>query len=53
MNEFFRTKMGHIFFEGTLPNLVEQLRRLNNILERALVVAEKILEAQAQDEPKP
>lgn len=53
MNEFFRTKMGHIFFEGTLPNLVEQLRRLNNLLERALVLAEKYVDAQTKTEPKP
>ena len=43
MNDFFRTKMGQVFFEGTLPALVEQLKRLNNILERALLLAEEAL----------
>jgi hypothetical protein len=53
MNEFFRTRMGQTFFEGTMPNLVEQLKRLNNLLERALTIAEKLLEAQTKTEPKP
>ena len=48
MNDFFRTKMGQVFFEGTLPGLVEQLKRLNNILERALLLAEKALEKNGQ-----
>jgi len=43
MSDFFRTKMGQVFFEGTLPGLVEQLRRLNSILERALLLAEEAL----------
>ena len=36
MNEtpFYRTRMGSIFFERTVPELVKQLTRLNDILER-------------------
>jgi hypothetical protein len=30
------TRMGHRFFEGTMPRLVEQLERLNNLLEKQL-----------------
>ena len=31
---FYRTRMGSIFFERTVPELVKQLTRLNDILER-------------------
>ena len=36
MNEtpFFKTRMGHRFYESTMPNLVEQVTRLNELLER-------------------
>jgi hypothetical protein len=40
VNDFFRTRMGHTFFEVTLPRLVEELARLNGLLERALTIAE-------------
>jgi hypothetical protein len=33
--------MGHTFFESTLPNLVAQLTRLNDLLERGLTLAER------------
>ena len=33
MSDFFRTGMGHRFYEGTMPELVEQLRRLNDHLD--------------------
>lgn len=36
-SDFHRTNMGHQFFEGTMPQLVRQLRRLNDNLERALL----------------
>jgi hypothetical protein len=41
VNDFYRTRMGHTFFEATLPRLVAELARLNNLLERGLVVAER------------
>ena len=41
MSDFFRTQMGHTFYESTLPNLVTELRRLNDLLERAIDVAER------------
>jgi len=33
---FHRTQMGHRFFEHTMPELVRQLARLNDLLERRL-----------------
>ena len=32
--DFHRTIMGHRFYEGTMPELVRQLTRLNSLLER-------------------
>ena len=31
---FYRTAMGRDFYERTVPDLLEQLKRLNAILER-------------------
>jgi hypothetical protein len=36
MSDFHRTVMGHRFYEGTMPELVAQLRRLNDNLERLI-----------------
>lgn len=36
MSEFHRTNMGHKFYEGTMPALVQQLIRLNENLEKLL-----------------
>lgn len=33
---FFKTQMGHKFYEHTMPELVRQLTRLNAVLERML-----------------
>ena len=41
MNVFFRTQMGHRFFESTLPALVRELARLNDNLERLSKVLER------------
>jgi hypothetical protein len=40
--------MGHRYFESTLPNLVRQITRLNDLLERLVVAIEK----QAAQPPK-
>ena len=32
--QFFQTRMGKQFYEATIPNLVKQLTRLNELLER-------------------
>ena len=34
MTEFFETRMGHRFYEHTLPELVRQVSRLADALER-------------------
>ena len=41
MSEFFRTQMGHRFYESTMPSLVRELARLNTSLERLLAVVER------------
>lgn len=38
---FYRTQMGHRFYEATAPALVRELARLNNNLERLLAVVER------------
>lgn len=48
MSEFFRTQMGHRFYESTMPSLVRELARLNANLERLLDVVER--EAEKPDE---
>lgn len=34
--EFFNTIMGRTFYEGTMPELVRQLKRLNDNLEKMI-----------------
>jgi hypothetical protein len=41
MSDFYRTVMGHRFYEGTMPELVAQLRRLNDNFERLLAHMDK------------
>lgn len=41
MSDFFRTQMGHRFYESTMPSLVRELARLNANLERLLAVVER------------
>ena len=38
---FYNTRMGHRFFESTMPALVKQLERLNELLERLVVAQEQ------------
>ena len=51
MSEFFRTQMGHRFYESTMPSLVRELARLNANLERLLDVVER--EGEKPDEGEP
>ncbi len=37
---FFQTRMGHTFYEHTVPELVRQLERLNDLLERLVTAQE-------------
>jgi DNA invertase Pin-like site-specific DNA recombinase len=50
MSEFFRTQMGHRFYESTMPSLVRELARLNTNLERLLAVVERDAEQPDEDE---
>jgi hypothetical protein len=34
MSDFYETRMGHRFYEHTMPELVKQLERLNELLAR-------------------
>ncbi len=36
MSDFHRTRMGVTYYERTLPELVEQLTRIADLLERTL-----------------
>ncbi len=49
MNEtpFYKTRMGHRFYEHTAPELVRQLVRLNELLERLVAGQEQ---QQAKDD---
>ena len=40
-DDFFRTQMGHRFYESTMPSLVREMARLNQNLERLVAIAEK------------
>ena len=44
---FFKTRVGQRFYESTMPELVKQLERLNNLLERLVGQRER-----NGDEPK-
>lgn len=43
---FYRTRMGRQFYDRTMPRLVNELVRLNELIERLVVR----LEAQERDE---
>lgn len=53
MSEFFRTQMGHRFYESTMPSLVRELARLNANLERLLALVEHEPENPDEGEPAP
>ena len=39
--QFFQTRMGHRFYEHTMPELVRQLERLNELLDRIVAAQER------------
>lgn len=53
MSDFFRTQMGHRFYESTMPSLVRELARFNANLERLLAVVERDAEKPDEGEPTP
>jgi len=40
-DDFFHTRMGHTFYESTMPSLVRELGRLNDNLERLVKLLER------------
>ncbi|MCP3937970.1 MAG: hypothetical protein GY708_21690 [Actinomycetia bacterium] len=40
MNDFHKTRMGHRFYEQTVPEIARQLARLNDLLERLVDTTE-------------
>lgn len=50
---FFRTGMGHRYFEATVPALVTELQRLNRNLERLVAAIEKAAVATAKPSEGP
>lgn len=47
---FYRTQMGHRFYEHTVPELTRNLARVADALERLLAALER--EARAKAEPE-
>jgi len=41
MTEFYQTRMGHTFYEHTMPTIARELARLNTALERIAEAMEK------------
>ena len=39
--QFFQTRMGQRFYEHTMPELVRQLARLNELLDRLVAAQEQ------------
>jgi hypothetical protein len=39
--QFFQTRMGQRFYEHTMPELVRQITRLTDLLERLVMVQER------------
>jgi len=40
MTEFYQTRMGHTFYDHTMPTIARELARLNAALERIAVALE-------------
>jgi len=48
-DDFFRTRMGHRFFEATMPKIADQLERLNTNLEAIVAELRMLREATKPD----
>ena len=51
-DDFFKTRMGHRFYEATMPKIADELERLNTNIE-ALVVELRRLSAPLRDQAPP
>lgn len=49
---FYRTQMGHRFYDHTVPELARNLARIADLLERLVVVLEQTASARAATEAK-
>ena len=50
--EFFQTRMGHTFIEGTMPRLSDRIERLAKAMERANELKEIELGLKKSEEEK-
>ncbi|WP_434345592.1 hypothetical protein ACN6A1_26785 [Myxococcus virescens] len=50
---FFQSYMGQRFYESTMPNLVRELKRLNDNMERLVAVAEQLTEQKESSSAEP
>lgn len=50
MSDFYRTRMGHTFYNHSVPALIEQLTRLNELLER---LVERLERTERSDDAAP
>lgn len=41
MNDFYRTRMGHTYYEATLPRIATALERIATALEKVAANAER------------
>ena len=49
--QFFHTKMGRQYYDVTLPNLVREIHRLNDMLALAVELMEKKTKDETHDRP--
>lgn len=49
---FYRTQMGHRFYEHTVPEFARNLARVADALERLLAVLERDSKSDAKPEPE-
>jgi hypothetical protein len=48
-DRFAFSQMGMRFFEGTMPGIVREMKRPNDLLERLVVAMEKLAAAQSKE----
>ena len=51
--QFFQTKMGRQFYDVTMPNLVREIHRLNDMLALAVELMEKDAEKKDERDDRP
>ena len=51
--QFFQTRMGQKFYEVTMPELVRQIHRLNDLLALAVELKEKDSQQKAARDDRP